>query len=635
MNEAKPLTLHAAWRWLCRNACLCSIALALATVLCIGIGVAIEESKHACGLDLASVVVYETGQVMLLNMVTHLGSNYCIIVGRVLAVLLFVFLYIQAVAKLFGESWQNLRLLRYRRHHIVCGLGRIGWQLVQDLLDQGKRVVVIEKDPANPLGADARRLGAIVIIGDATDDEMLAHARLKKADAVYIATGSDETNIATAYDLLTPAQPPAAPDTPAGLPKCYVHIVDPALTEKVRGNSALPVAPFNVMRNTGLNLIVKHLTPMPVRPRERHEVALYVLVGFGEMGRSLAEQLAELAHFENRKRARLLILTENAPAAADAFLSRWGQFSPRVVAGKWSEIAFDPACDAWSCRTQGPGPAYQVADKKAIEYACNAVFAPCPSYIAERGFMDALTPLLREPGVKPAIIVCMDSEHENFRAAVTLEQNLARSEGAPDVPVFVWLPKQESLHRQLTGAPGAATAFGLCRDELRMQKVIDPFVGRLATGLAMAIMAEHHKLDPEKDHDKILQRWQADPERFRQSNRSAAGHALVALGCLGLKHDPVARAKDAQPVPLNLTEQQTATFAEMEHYRWVAERLLAGFTYGPRSDHDHPPRRPQLCTWEILGSDPELVKAQEQAKDIRQIKIVFATLQRLGSLVKA
>ena len=88
-------------------------------------------------------------------------------------------------------------------------------------------------------------------------------------------------------------------------------------------------------------------------------------------------------------------------------------------------------------------------------------------------------------------------------------------------------------------------------------------------------------------------------------------------------------------MPLNLTEQQTATFAEMEHYRWVAERLLAGFTYGPRSDHDHPPRRPQLCTWEILGSDPELVKAQEQAKDIRQIKIVFATLQRLGSLVKA
>ena len=637
MNESQPPSLYAARLWLCRNACLCSIALAAATVLCIGVGVCDEERRHHpnVGLfDLISAVIYETAQIMLLNMVTHLESNGWIMFGRIFAVLLVVFLGIQALGKLLGESWQNLQLLGYQRHHIVCGLGRIGWQLVQELLKQRKPVVVIEQNPANELCTDARSLGAVVIIGDATDNEMLAHARLKKAETVYVVTGSDEMNIEAAVDVQEMLNQPGTQDPKSSLPNCFVHIVEPALTEVLRnslridGNNEMNVSAFNVMHNAVRNLIVQHLTP--VRPRAPDEVALYVIVGFGPMGQTLAANLAELAHFENRKRARLLILTENAPAAAEAFFSRWGQFSPSVIANDWSGIAFNSAADAWSYRLEPhrPGPAYQVADERAIEYACNAVFAPCPPYIGERGFLNALTSLLKQPGVKPAIIVCIDREQEGYGAAVMLEQSLRQIYGVCNVPIFVWLPKQEPLKRLLTGERRAVTPFGSCRDELRLQNVVDP----LEEKLAIALMAAFNHLDPVKDHDKIHLRWQTNSEIFRQSNRSAATHALIALGCLGMKLVKASEANDNQLVQLIATEDEKVTLAQTEHNRWTAERLLAGFSYGERSDQ--PPRRPQLCTWEVLSNDPAL--ATEPEKDFKQIETVFETLRRLGyALVKA
>ena len=57
-----------------------------------------------------------------------------------------------AVKGLFTLARRRLERLRcrlYRDHAIVCGLGRQGLQLVNDLLEQGVRAVVIELDPAH------------------------------------------------------------------------------------------------------------------------------------------------------------------------------------------------------------------------------------------------------------------------------------------------------------------------------------------------------------------------------------------------------------------------------------------------------------------------------------------------------
>jgi hypothetical protein len=83
-----------------------------------------------------------------------------------------------------------------RNHTIVCGLGYLGPIITRTLLTMGYSVVVIEKDPDNPDLDFVRDLGALVVIGDATGRETLAHARLPCARGLFAVTGDDAKNIA-------------------------------------------------------------------------------------------------------------------------------------------------------------------------------------------------------------------------------------------------------------------------------------------------------------------------------------------------------------------------------------------------------------------------------------------------------
>src|SRR5262245_20643822 len=52
-------------------------------------------------------------------------------------------------------------------HIIVCGLGNVGFRVVEELVRQGEPVVAIERNPANSFIPTARRLGDVVIVGSA------------------------------------------------------------------------------------------------------------------------------------------------------------------------------------------------------------------------------------------------------------------------------------------------------------------------------------------------------------------------------------------------------------------------------------------------------------------------------------
>jgi Trk K+ transport system NAD-binding subunit len=80
-------------------------------------------------------------------------------------------------------------------HVIVCGLGNIGYRIVEELLGSGERVVVIETSRDNRFVATTRRLGVPVIIGDATVREVLRQSHAAKARAVVAATNNDLINL--------------------------------------------------------------------------------------------------------------------------------------------------------------------------------------------------------------------------------------------------------------------------------------------------------------------------------------------------------------------------------------------------------------------------------------------------------
>ncbi len=98
-----------------------------------------------------------------------------------------------------GELTGTLRIRRMQHaidvltgHYIVCGYGRVGQQVVEDLRGEGAEVVVIESDPA-PLAT--LEPGLLCIEADASSEDALERAGIQRAAGLVAATGDDSTNI--------------------------------------------------------------------------------------------------------------------------------------------------------------------------------------------------------------------------------------------------------------------------------------------------------------------------------------------------------------------------------------------------------------------------------------------------------
>jgi Trk K+ transport system NAD-binding subunit len=92
----------------------------------------------------------------------------------------------------------ELRRIPDGGHQIVCGIGTVGFRVIEELISYGERVVAIDRDPDRRFIPTARRLGAAVIIGDAAVSEVLRQAHLATAHSVIAATNNDLTNLAVA-----------------------------------------------------------------------------------------------------------------------------------------------------------------------------------------------------------------------------------------------------------------------------------------------------------------------------------------------------------------------------------------------------------------------------------------------------
>jgi Trk K+ transport system NAD-binding subunit len=96
-----------------------------------------------------------------------------------------------------------------RNHHIVCGLGGIGIQIVNQLHCHGHEVVVIERDLSNRFLSSVRSMGIPVLHGDASLSATLKAANVQRAEALLAVTSDDTANleIALSAKSLTPKLP--------------------------------------------------------------------------------------------------------------------------------------------------------------------------------------------------------------------------------------------------------------------------------------------------------------------------------------------------------------------------------------------------------------------------------------------
>lgn len=78
-------------------------------------------------------------------------------------------------------------------HVIVCGYGRIGQMLTDELQVGGADLIIIDHDPARLAEATAR--GHIILQGDATDEAVLEAAGVRRARALATVVPDDAANV--------------------------------------------------------------------------------------------------------------------------------------------------------------------------------------------------------------------------------------------------------------------------------------------------------------------------------------------------------------------------------------------------------------------------------------------------------
>jgi hypothetical protein len=197
---------------------------------------------------------------------------------------------------------------------------------------------------------------------------------------------------------------------------------------------------------------------------------------------------------------------------------------------------------------------------------------------------------------------------------------LARALGA----TVAWLdPEGETpiaLDDDLPG--GAQDVLELPPDSMSIRAVISRTKledTALRDHIAKLTHAQYRSQQPPErlERDPACATWDRLLPVFRASNRAQADDIPNKLALLGLRVERL----DAGGRPLRLTEPQAQQLAEMEHGRYVFDRLEAGWRHGDRDANRG--RSPYFVPW------TELTEA-ERYWDVSAVETIAGALQSFG-----
>jgi len=203
---------------------------------------------------------------------------------------------------------------------VICGLGDKGLLLVKAFRARGSPVVVIEQNDTNDRIPSCREHDAIVLIGNATEREMLDLARVREAQYLIAVCGPDATNA----EVAAHARAMAGHRQGTAL-TCSIHIMAPELWSVLRQweltmGASFHLQCFNVFDLEARLLLDTH-PPFPdtasrdpegtsaCEGTAAHARPHVLVVGGGWLGQSL------MVHLASRWRERLH--SPQQPAHAD------------------------------------------------------------------------------------------------------------------------------------------------------------------------------------------------------------------------------------------------------------------------------------------------------------------------------
>jgi len=177
-----------------------ALVLALAGIFIVGtLGFVLIEGRSVFEgfyFTLTTLTTIGYGELWGLSRAGRIFNSILILVGVVTSFALIGTLtqtLIETELEGVGRKRMERRIGKLENHYIVCGVGRVGRSVAQELESRGAVYAIIEKDPERVRWAIER--DALLVVGDASREATLRQARIDKARGLVAALGDDAQNI--------------------------------------------------------------------------------------------------------------------------------------------------------------------------------------------------------------------------------------------------------------------------------------------------------------------------------------------------------------------------------------------------------------------------------------------------------
>jgi len=506
----------------------------------------------------------------------------------------------------------------WTQHTILIGDTSLARRLADGFQAEGQRVLHVVPIDAPKTGDPGRvRLGFdIGAILDAT--------ALRRAKLVVVDLDSDAASLSLGRSILDACetQPPSwsifgwpLRRSMQGPGSLALRVADSVLADqfsdvifserseqKTSGDIA-PLRPAIFDENSVTARYTLAREPLFVMAHVKKQARVHaVVIGFGDLGEKLHDQIMLTSVASSLGLPRVTVFDRHAPRREREFRAR----RPAVLDSLETEfVEFDVSLDLLEGAEAPPQP----GKLRALEDSL------------------AIT----------AIFLALPTDGENLRAALLLRRHSERN-GNLNGPIFYRsrLSPEESDVLGTTGNFGSRNRFVPMRisSDALLKEVADTD-GR--DDLARALHAGYMLAEAKSVEAAVG--WEQLSEPLRRANIRAADHLPAKLWSLGFDIsgllpgqipalDQAAKERlfgkaGASPPPDALAN--IAALAKLEHERWIVERKLDGWTYGPVRD-DKRQVHPKLISWEDL----QRRWPTDAAKDTEQVWAMLRLLSERG-----
>lgn len=148
------------------------------TILTIGYGEIIDLTNNSWG-RLFTIVIAFTG----IGTATYIISTFTALIVE------------GQLKETFKKRRMEKSIKKLNEHYIVCGAGRVGSVILNELISTGRPCVIIDRDEEIIQLISDKYPELIAIAGDADLEEVLEKASVKTASGIFAATGDDNQNL--------------------------------------------------------------------------------------------------------------------------------------------------------------------------------------------------------------------------------------------------------------------------------------------------------------------------------------------------------------------------------------------------------------------------------------------------------